>query len=236
MNRLKYRIDLKAVSIFAMIALFVLMFFCLSAQAGDPHSAYYSSDNNKIFWFIHITDIHIGASGTQDSDNLAWIVNTAKPIIDPEFIVATGDLTDSTDGGLFPDGPYIEEWNQYNAILTAANINDSFYYDIPGNHDAYNDGNFNFYINNSIQGKATGQAQASWTREFSFGKYHFIGANTAGNDGREFCIFCPYYGDYAGLDSSELTFIETKLQEHADAELTLVFGHHAMDRSAGVSW
>ena len=234
MNSLKYRIGLKAVSIFTMIALFVLMSFCLSAQASDPHSAYYSSDNNKIFWFIHITDIHIGASGTQDSDNLAWIVNDAKSIIEPEFIVATGDLTDSTNGGFFPGGPYIEEWNQYNAILTAANIDESFYYDIPGNHDAYNDGNFNFYINNSIQGKATGQAQASWTREFSFGKYHFIGANTAGNDGRGFSIFFPY-GDNAGLDSSELTFVESKLQEHSDAELTLVFGHHAMDRSAGVS-
>jgi len=234
MNRLKYRTDLKVVSIFTMIALFVLMSFCLSAQAGDPNSAYYSSDNNKIFWFIHITDIHIGTSGSQDSDNLAWIVNDAKSIIEPEFIVATGDLTDSTNGGIWPGGPYIEEWNQYNAILTAANIDESFYYDIPGNHDAYNDASFDFYINNSIQGKATGQTQASWTREFSFGKYHFIGTNTAGNDGRGFSIFFPY-GDNAGLDSSELNFIETKLQEHADAELTLVFGHHAMDRSEGVS-
>ena len=234
MNRIKFRICLKTLSIFALIALIALTFFCFSAQAGDPQSAYYSSENNKIFWYIHITDIHIGSSGNQDSDNLAWIVNNARSIIEPEFIVVSGDLTDSTNGGFLPAGPYIEEWDQYNAILSAGNIDESLFYDFPGNHDAYNDANFNFYINNSIQGKATGQTQLSWTREFSFGKYHFIGANTAGNDGRGFSIFFPY-GDNAGLDSSELTFIENKFQEHADAELTLVFGHHAMDRSAGVS-
>ena len=236
MKRLKYRSGLKAASIFAIIASSVLVLFCFSVQAGDPHSAYYSSENNKIFWFIHITDIHIGVSGSQDSDNLQWVVNQGKTIIDPSFIVASGDLTDSTDGNLFgwPDGPHQAEWNEYKAILSAAGMNANFYYDIPGNHDAYNDGDFSFFINNAVQGQATGQAQTSWTREFSFGKYHFIGANTAGNDGREFSIFFPY-GDYAGLDGGELAFVESELQAHADAELTLVFGHHAMDSSDGVS-
>jgi hypothetical protein len=219
-----------------MIALMVLMFFCFSAQAGDPHSAYYSSENNKIFWFIHITDIHIGVRGTQDSNNLQWVVNEGKNVINPSFIVASGDLTDSTNGNIlgWPDGPHQVEWDEYKAILNAAGMDSSFYYDIPGNHDAYNDANFNYFINNAIQGMATGQAQASWTREFDFGKYHFIGTNTGGNDGRSFSIFFPY-GDYAGLDSNELTFIETKLQEHTDSELTLVFGHHPMDRTEGVS-
>lgn len=241
MIRLKYRLSFRALSIFATVALICLMFFCFAAEAGDPHAAYYSSDNNKLFWFIHITDIHIGTSGSQDGTNLQWIVNDAKSIIEPEFIVATGDLTDSTNGGLFPDGPHDEEWTEYRAILDANAIDLNFYFDIPGNHDAYNDADFSYYCHYNIRNtnypdpsQEPCSSQLSWTREFSFGKYHFIGSNTAGNDGRGFSIFFPY-GDNAGIDNSELTFIETKLQEHADAELNLVFGHHAMDRTAGVS-
>ena len=91
------------------------------AWAGNPHAAFYSSDNDKIVWFVFITDLHIGARGTQDSDNLTWVVTQGKNVVAPEFIVATGDLTDCTDGNLLgiPNGPYQSEWNEYKAILAA---------------------------------------------------------------------------------------------------------------------
>lgn len=55
---------------------------------------------------MHITDNHIGTRGDQDRANLEWVVGVTpetgmaegKAIIDPEFIVASGDLTDSTNG------------------------------------------------------------------------------------------------------------------------------------------
>ncbi|MBN2539779.1 MAG: metallophosphoesterase [Deltaproteobacteria bacterium] len=210
-----------------------LLFFTLFvgfisiARSGDTHSAYYSSKNDRIFWFIQMSDIHIGARGTQDSQNLQWIVTDAKNIIDPGFIVASGDLTDSTNGNIFgfPDGPYQEEWNEYRAILNQAGIDASVYYDIPGNHEAYNDHDFSYYLANSVQGQATGQTQISWTREFDFGKYHFLGINTADNTGDPFSLFFPW-GDHAGLDENELTFIHAALEEHRDTDITLIFGHH----------
>jgi len=211
------------ISVLFLIAL--LIGFHSPALSGDPHSAYYSSKNDRLFWFIHISDIHIGASGPQESQNLQWIVSDAKDIIDPGFIVASGDLTDSTNGGFIPNGPYQEEWDEYRAILNPAGMDASFYYDIPGNHEAYNDASFAYYLANSVQGQATGQTQISWTREFGFGKYHFLGINTAGNTGDPFSIFRPW-GDYAGLDENELTFIHAELEEHSDADLTLIFGHH----------
>ncbi len=196
--------------------------------ASDPHSAYYSSENSNLFWFIHTSDAHIGASGTQDSQNLQWIVTQGKNIINPNFIVVTGDLTDSTNGNFlgWPNGPYQEEWDQYSNILSN-NVDANSYYDIPGNHDAYNDRDFAYYRANSIQGRATGQAQISWTRDFPFGKYHFLGINTADNTGAPFSLTSPY-GDHAGLDTSELTFIQHELQLHSDASLTLIFGHHPL--------
>ena len=63
-----------------------------------------------------------------------------------------------------------------------------FYYDMPGNHDEYNDKTFSYYRFNSIQGVATGKTQPSWTRQFSYGSYHFQGVCTPGNDGASFSI------------------------------------------------
>ena len=203
----------------------ILLFSVTPIWAGDPYSAQYRTDTDRLFWFIQITDIHIGESGSADTDNLAWIVNEATNIIQPEFIVATGDLTDSTNGGTVPTGPHFAEWNTYKSILTDAGMLPDFYYDIPGNHDHYSDPNFDYYLGSSVQGLATGNTQVSWRKDFDFGSYHFLGINTAGNNGAPFSVFAPY-GDHAGLDDAELGFIETEFQNHQDADLTLVFGHH----------
>ena len=220
--------------LFASVSLLVVLWGGIYSPAlsGDPHSAYYSSKNDRIFWFVQISDIHIGARETEDiqpTQNLQWIVTDAKTIIDPEFIVASGDLTDSTNGNFLPipDGPYQKEWDDYRAILERAGMDSSFYYDIPGNHDAYNDKDFDYYLANSVQGQATGLTQISWTREFDFGKYHFLGTNTAGNTGEGFSVFKPY-GDPAGLDEGELSFIHDELEANQDADLTLIFGHHPL--------
>lgn len=210
-------------------------FYIKTASAGAPHCAYYSSDNGNIFWFIHITDTHIGARGSQDSNNLRWVVTTGKNIINPEFIVLSGDLTDSTNGNWlgWPNGPYQAEWDEYKLILAEGDVNAGNFYDIPGNHDAYSDQYFAFYLANSVQGQATGYTQVSWTRQFSFGKYHFLGINTADNSGDPFSLSWPW-GDYAGLDAGELAYIQSELSVHNDADLTIVFGHHPVT-DTGVS-
>ena len=213
----------------AVLAVLLLAVAVSPSVAGSPHSAVYSSENNRIFWFIHASDIHVGTSESTDTANLQWLVTTAKSTIEPSFIVVTGDLTDSTNGNIFgyPNGPYQAEWDQYKNILATANVTADIYYDLPGNHDAYNDQYFAYYLANSVQGRATGHTQHSWTQTFSFGKYHFLGVNTADNSGEPFSIFPPY-GDYAGLDASELSFINSNLAANTAAQLTLVFGHHPL--------
>ena len=196
-------------------------------RAGFPRGAYYGTENTSIFWFLQVSDLHIGMSGTNDSSRLQWLVTTARAVINPQFIVATGDLTDSTDGNWLgiPNGPHQAEWDEYSSMLAAADAGPDFFYDIPGNHDAYSDRYYAYYLANSVQGRATGRTQVSWTRTFPFGKYHFLGVNTAGNDGAAFSLTRPW-GDNAGLDAAELGFINQQLQANADASLTLAFGHH----------
>jgi hypothetical protein len=225
----------------ALIAAGLLTIGDIPARGGSPRGAFYSPANDQVFWFIHFSDIHIGTSGSAETDNLRWMVTTARQVIAPEFLVATGDLTDSTNGNFlgYPSGPYQAEWDEYKSILAAAGVEASFYYDLPGNHDAYNDQYFAYYRANSIQGRATGGTQVSWTRTFPFGKYHFLGVNSADNTGDPFSIFSPY-GDYAGLDSTELTYINSALNapSNADADLTLVFGHHPVTDTgaSGDTW
>jgi hypothetical protein len=197
--------------------------------AGDPHSAYYSPDTDKLLWFIHSSDTHIGTRGTVDTTNLTWLVGTANTAINPSFIVVSGDLTNCTNGNWldYPDGPYQTEWDSYKNILSNAGVNASFYFDIPGNHDAYNDATFAYYRANSIQGRATGTTQVSWTRTGAWGKHHFLGIATPDNTGAAFSIFPPY-GDNPGLDSSELSFISNQLTANQDANITMIFGHHPL--------
>jgi hypothetical protein len=197
------------------------------AGAGNPRGAYYCADTNKVFWFVQISDTHIGMRGSNDSSRLQWIVTTGKRVINPAFVVATGDLTDSTNGNLFgyPNGPYQAEWDQYKSILSAAGVGPSFFFDLPGNHDAYNDKYFAYYLANSVQGRANHTTQISWILDLPFGKYHFLGVNSADNTGASFSLAWPF-GDYAGLDADELKFVGDELLAHTDAALTLVFGHH----------
>lgn len=210
-----------------LVLLGVLVLSAANAPAGDPQGAYYSSENDKIFWFIQVTDLHIGISGSQDSLNLLWLVTQGKQVVNPQFIVASGDLTDSTNGNWlgYPNGPYQAEWDEYRSILSQGDVDAGNYYDLPGNHDAYNDQYFAYYRANSIQGQATGSTQISWTRNLGFGTYHFLGVNTADNTGDAFSLFWPY-GDYAGLDNGELAFIQENLDLKSGADLTFVFGHH----------
>jgi hypothetical protein len=205
-----------------------LAFFSSWAWAGQK--AYYYPNADRLFWFMIISDTHIGANSTC-SDNLTWAVTQARQVIAPQFIVNTGDLTDSSDGFILPiGGPYQAEWDTYRQILEGAGIDASFYYDMPGNHDEYDDATLAYYRANSIQGRATGLTQPSWTRQFSYGSYHFLGVCTPGNDGAPFSIWSSdNYGDHAGLDDFELSYIQADLASHTEAQLTLIFGHHPFE-------
>ena len=198
------------------------------ASASNPKTAFYSDSTSNIFWFIQTSDLHIGASDTQDDNNLLWLVTQAKSAIAPNFIIVTGDLTDSTNGNFlgYPNGPYQAEWNKYKSIVDSR-VTDYEYYDLPGNHEHYNDGDFSYYLDNAVQGRAAGRTQVSFTRFFGFGKYHFLGINTADNTGSPFSLFSPW-GDRAGLDANELSFIGTELAANPDSELNIVFGHHPL--------
>lgn len=226
--------------------LFILLFtavitisFHFEANAGKPGGAHYSTKNGSIFWFLLITDTHIGENGATDSENLGWAVNEAIDIIKPKSVFNLGDLTDQYPFGLPGRDPDIEQWNEYRGIVDNAGMGDinngvPIYSDIPGNHDQYHeDPPLANYLTNSIQGRATNSTQQSWLYKPSFGKYHFITVASPDPDmtspAWDFLNGCP-----GELSDDENTFIRNALNssENVDANLTFVFGHHGL----GVAW
>ena len=221
---------LAVATLFAVAAVGIVLPGETPVEARGPYGARYCSATDQVFWFVQATDLHVGASGSTDTDNLRWLVTTARQVINPLFTVVTGDLTDSTNGNIFgyPNGPYLSEWTTYWGILDAAGVTADNYYDLPGNHDAYNDQDFSFYKTYAMQGARYAQeGQVAWSKTLpGIGTYHFVGVNTADNSGDSFSLFSPY-GDYAGLDDEELAALTTDLVTNAPgANLSFVFGHH----------
>jgi predicted MPP superfamily phosphohydrolase len=61
----------------------------------------YSKDYNNLFWFVQVSDVHIGIENDnkgKDIINFNWAMSNGLQNVNPSFIINTGDLTDATDG------------------------------------------------------------------------------------------------------------------------------------------
>ena len=174
-----------------------------------------------MFWFAWITDTHIDTLlSPSEESRLAWAVGDAVSVVRPYFIVVTGDLTDSTDGVIYGTGPHEEEWTSYRGILDAAGMGPEYYLDLPGNHDAYGDGELVYYRRHSVLGSSDDATQHQWRLDLPFGSYHFVGVATPANDGRQW----PW--DNKEFTDAELAQTAEFFAANRDTDLTLVFGHH----------
>jgi len=232
---------MKRIIHFLLVSLLTFIIGCYvfsTAIAGEPRRAYYSEENTNIFWFLLISDVHIGRSGSRDRDNLNWATGDgpgeARQVINPKFIINAGDLVNggsSIPWEVWRDEPYEKEWKEYREqILDPNGINDEIYTDAPGNHDQYyesKDDPLRFYRQYSIQI----EPQRSWVlgpeEGIIFGKYHFITIATPDPDYTN--PFWDWWDDFHGdLSDEEIDFIRNALDENKDANLTFIFGHHGL--------
>ncbi len=144
----------------------------LLAQAADAgaEGGEYLADGSRTFWFLQLTDTHVSTwFNTQYGARLVWAVTDAVETIDPRFVVVTGDLTDSTAGFDYTQGPQLSEWLEYRGYLESNGMTPEFYFDLPGNHDAYQDGALAYYLANSISGHAYRTTQPFWRLDMPYG-------------------------------------------------------------------
>ncbi len=195
------------------------------ASAGGPESAHYGRGSAGIFWFMHLSDSHIGASileGPDATTHFEFALNQGVTVIDPAFVIASGDLCDGSVNGIPASGQDQEEWNTYSGVYTQAGMTADFFFDLPGNHDGYGDVGLSYYLANSLQGKTNGTLFTDWVVQTPTGKeFYFFGLNSAGNGSG------PFLEDPA-FTPDEIAALTVGMQDHADAELTFVFAHHQL--------
>ncbi len=171
----------------------------------------------KLFWFIQITDTQFVWSTKENIDSFYQFLNETYQEIDPLFIYNTGDLVDAHNGALQD----VNEWKLYKKALEDNHMNFSNYIDLIGNHDAANDPKFSYFLNYSMIGRNFNTLQYSFNKSFSFGKYAFIGLNTAK-------IYYNLYefAFFGFLNTTELDWYEKELEKYKNFDRIFVFGHH----------
>ena len=86
----------------------------LTAGAEIPLGPEYE----KLTWFLHITDLHISSrAGDQDRlADLATFVTEGLALIQPEFVMCGGDLTEARRGNPLVTGQVLWEWEAYRNV------------------------------------------------------------------------------------------------------------------------
>ena len=214
------------------------LFLCLAALLGlwsgpaaaqsGVQPATYGADGSRLFWFVQISDTHVSTFFNNNyGDRLSWALTEGVAVVEPWFVVATGDLSDSTDGVVYGTGPHFSEWTEYRFIVQTSGLATDFYFDLPGNHDAYGDGDLNFYRMYSWSAPAYGTTQPHWALVFSHGVYHFLGAATPSNDGLQW----PF--DNTAITDGELAEVQAHLDLVPEATFNLLMGHHPLSEVDG---
>ena len=186
--------------------------------------AEYLDGPEDLTWFLAISDTHVGAEeliyGDKDLERLEWACTTLVAAVDPVFMVNAGDLTDATAWGLVPTGQVEAEWIEYAETVAGNGMDPGFYFDLPGNHDHYGDGDLDHYTTWSVSGGADGATNHAWTFSAGVTDCLAMGLATCASNG------APAPFDDTSLDDDDQAFIADTLAAHPDEDLVLVFGHH----------
>lgn len=207
--------------------IFLIIFLLFPVLSNTQSAPKYLLDGSNVVWFLQITDTHVDSDVLKYyKDYFSWVLREAVPVINPSFVVVTGDLTDSTSS-TFPYyglGPHEDEWLKYRDIYMNALMTPSFYYDPPGNHDAYGDKHLAYYLKYSLQGSYTKSTQQSWYLDNGKAVYHFFSVATTANDGKQ------WPSDNQELTDDELIQIDRFLKENPAASMRIAFGHHDYEK------
>jgi hypothetical protein len=198
------------------------------ADASDPSRARYTDDPSRVFWFLHISDTHIDSPYYESEElKLEWSLTTGVDVVGPWFVAVTGDLTDASYGLIPGAGQQEDEWREYRRIVDAAGMMNDFYYDMPGNHDAFFDGELTWFLDWSLQGFTRHTTQPDWMIDLPFGCYHFVSIATPDNDGLVDPLDTPEVTDW------EYNEVLASLDAFSHCNLTIAMGHHEYETADG---
>lgn len=188
----------------------------------------YSADGSKTFWFLQISDTHVSTFLAADyAARLKWVLSEGVSVVNPRFVINTGDLTDSTNGFVYGTGPHEDEYIEYKGYLDAAGMRSDFFFDVPGNHDAYGNAALPYYYKWAMSGSAFNTTQPHWALDFTYGRFHFLGAATPNDDGAQWPT------DHAIVTPAERDELLANINKAGDCAFSMAFGHHDYKNETG---
>ncbi|KAI8870900.1 hypothetical protein GQ42DRAFT_121589, partial [Ramicandelaber brevisporus] len=142
-----------------------------------------------VFHFMHVTDIHVSKFHKVGGlSHLLTFLSSVVPLVSPAFILATGDITDGKDEKSLSSLQQVDEWIAYQKALNTSGVlnrhSGQFWFDIRGNHDAFDVPNWNSSANLYKQFGSSSQANNpklhqegdgySFINNEHFGSYKFV--------------------------------------------------------------
>ncbi|KAL7751601.1 hypothetical protein RI367_003066 [Sorochytrium milnesiophthora] len=184
----------------------------------------------NLFHFVQIvqvSDLHVSRYNKHGGHvHLLSFLKTALPMISPEFVVVTGDLTDAKDARKLTSAQYEDEWKAYHTALVDSGVADKnngrFWWDQRGNHDCFNLANWQSKENHFLKYSTVKAAGYRFTYMRDFGTYLFVAL-----DG------CPERGPsrpfnfFGVLDTVDMDALQTAIQD-VPANHTFVLSHYPL--------
>ncbi|XP_022333141.2 transmembrane protein 62-like [Crassostrea virginica] len=197
----------------------------LSPRNGNP--IHFQGGDENLWWFVQLTDIHISKfDGSERPKDLINFCHHHLPKIAPELVIVTGDLTDAKFLNRRGSMQYLEEWKRYEEVVTLCQKynNEVKWFDLRGNHDAFNVPDLNDRQNLfkvfSEQG-GINPASYKYTHKQKFGEYTFIAMDATPDPGpkRPFNFF-------GYLRENQMKLLQKFSTESRSSNMTFWFGHY----------
>ncbi|XP_060073255.1 transmembrane protein 62-like [Ylistrum balloti] len=180
---------------------------------------------DKLFWFVQVSDIHISKFyDAKRAPDLLQFCQEQLTVIKPDFVIASGDLTDAK----LPDGrgskQYAEEWKLYQETVQKCHDIVGKWLDIRGNHDDFDvpseDDKKNYFRNYSIQGPKHPNSYL-YHHNKPWGRYSFIAMDACPEPGprRPFNFF-------GYLKNRKIKRLIEHEKETNGSNMTVWFGHY----------
>ena len=205
--------------------------------ADTEHLGYVDDSQISLYWFIHITDVHINSN--ENDTNLAdfkEFLNFSYYNIAPFTVINTGDMI----MGQRPDSivkiseKVIKEWTNYfsavNSSPYATDPNPYRYIETPGNHDRNSDWGARAYLNYTLAGRNHGTIQIFFSANFSRGPGAFSMLDSSPWSAPPVIL-----GSEGHLDAMDLDEYHRFLEMNKDSINKFTFFHHPAVEAFGIA-
>ncbi|KAI8339967.1 Metallo-dependent phosphatase-like protein [Chlamydoabsidia padenii] len=154
----------------------------INPTIDNYHSQHVLNDQpDGLFYFIQISDLHISKYRSKGHTlHFLQFIQSVLPIIRPEFVVVTGDLTDAKDHRRITSQQYLEEWKTYKMAIDQQPWTNTTWYDMRGNHDCFDLPSWQSKVNlyrtygQSADRVEHGKGIYTWQHSPSYGDYQFV--------------------------------------------------------------